>query len=155
LERSVGGVELPIPFRKPCADRAFGGFTAFLVEVDPVAVAAIGLAKLPTGERTIGSIEKKFNGIGFRLAGAEDHFALEIAVGSVTQDMGRDERGFVVVPDRVGEGLVGWSGELVGTINRLADGVGGLKTLKEGIDDEADLRLGLDEGGGEEESKQG
>jgi hypothetical protein len=37
----------------------------------------------------------------------------------------------------------------------LADGVGGLKTLKEGIDDEADLRLGLDEGGGEEESKQG
>ncbi len=127
----------------------------FIVEVDTVAVAAIGLAKLPTGERTIGSIEKKFNGIGFRLAGAEDHFALEIAVGSVTQDMGRNERGFVVVPDRVGEGLVGWSGELVGTINRLADGVGGLKTLKEGIDDEADLRLGLDEGGGEDESKQG
>ena len=127
----------------------------FLVEVDAVAVAAIGLAKLSTGERAIGSIEKKFNGIGFRLAGAEDHFALEITVGSVAQDMGRDERGFVVVPDRVGEGLVGWSGELVGTINRLADGVGGLEALKEGIDDEADLRLGLDERGSEKESKQG
>jgi hypothetical protein len=113
------------------------------------------LAKLPTRERTIGSIEKKFNGIGFRLAGAEDHFALEIAVGSVAQDVGGDERGLVVVPDRVGEGLVGWSGELVGTINRLADGVGGLKTLKEGIDDEANLRLGVDEGGSEKESKQG
>jgi hypothetical protein len=37
----------------------------------------------------------------------------------------------------------------------LADGFGGLEALKEGIDDEADLRLGLDEGGGEEESKQG
>ena len=69
--------------------------------------------------------------------------------------MGRDERGFVVVPDRVGEGLVGWSGELVGTINRLADGVGGLEALKEGIDDEADFRLGVDEGGGEEANNQG
>ena len=127
----------------------------FLVEVDPVAVAAIGLAKLSTGERAIGSIEKKFNGIGFRLAGAEDHFALEITVGSVAQDMGGDERGFVVVPDGIAKGLIGRSGELVGTINRLADGVGGLEALKEGIDDEADLRLGVDEGGGEEESKQG
>ena len=127
----------------------------FVVEVDAVAVAAIGLAKLPTGERAVGSIKKKFNGIGFRLAGAEDHFALEIAVGAVTQDMGRDERGFVVVPDRVGEGLVGWSGELVGTINRLADGLGGLKTLEQSVDDEADFGLGLEERAGEEESKQG
>ena len=127
----------------------------FLVEVDAVTVAAIGLAKLPTGERAVGSIEKKFNSIGFRLAGAEDHFALEIAVGSVAQDVGGDERGLVIIPDGIAKGLIGRSGELVGTINRLADGVGGLKTLKEGIDDEADLRLGLDEGGGEEESKQG
>ncbi len=127
----------------------------FVVEVDAVAVAAIGLAKLPTGERAIGSIEKKFNGRGFRLAGAEDHFALEIAVGSVTQDVGGDERSLVVIPDGIAKGLIGRSGKLVGTINRLADGVGGLEALKEGIDDEADLRLGLDEGGGEEESKQG
>ena len=111
----------------------------FLVEVDAVTVAAIGLAKLPTGERAVGSIKKKFNGIGFRLAGAEDHFALEIAVGSVAQDVGGDERGLVIIPDGIAKGLIGRSGELVGTINRLADGVGGLKTLKEGIDDEADL----------------
>jgi len=111
----------------------------FLVEVDAVAVAAIGLAKLPTGERAIGSIEKKFNAIGFRLAGAEDHFALEIAIRSVAQDVGGDERSLVVIPDGIAKGLIGRSGELVGTINRLADGVGGLKTLKEGIDDKADL----------------
>jgi hypothetical protein len=127
----------------------------FLVEVDAVAVAAIGLAKLPTGERAVGSIEKKFNGIGFRLAGAEDHFALEITVGSVAQDVGGDERSLVVVPDGIAKGLIRRSGELVGTINRLADGFGGLEALKEGINDEADFRLGLDEGSGEEESKQG
>ncbi len=127
----------------------------FVVEVDAVAVAAIRLAKLPTGERAVGSIEKKFNGIGFRLAGAEDHFALEIAVGSVAQDVGWDERGLIVIPDGIAKGLIGRSGELVGTINRLADGFGGLEALKEGIDDEADLRLGVGEGGGEEESKQG
>jgi hypothetical protein len=111
----------------------------FVVEVDAVAVPAIGLAKLPTGERAIGSIEKKFNGIGFRLAGAEDQFALEIAVGSVAQDVGRDERSLVVIPDGIAKGLIGRSGELVGTINRLADGFGGLEALKEGIDDEPDL----------------
>ena len=111
----------------------------FLVEVYAVAVPAIGLAKLSTGERAIGSIEKKFNGMGFRLTGAEDHFALEITVGSVAQDVGGDERGLVVIPDGIAKGLIGRSGELVGTINRLADGVGGLEALKEGIDDEADL----------------
>jgi hypothetical protein len=112
---------------------------AFIVEVDAVAVAAIGLAKLSTGERAIRSIEKKFNSIGFRLAGAEDHFALEIAVGSVAQDVGGDERSLVVIPDGIAKGLIGRSGELVGTINRLADGFGGLEALKEGIDDEPDL----------------
>ena len=89
------------------------------------------------------------------MACAEDHISLEIAVGAVPQDMGRDERGFVVVPDRIGEGLVGWSGELVGTIDRLADGLGGLETLEQSVDDEADFGLGLEERAGEEESKQG
>jgi hypothetical protein len=111
----------------------------FVGEVDAVAVAAIGLAKLPTGERAVGSIEKKFDGIGFRLAGAEDHFALEIAVGSVAQNVGGDERGLIVIPDGIAKGLIGRSGELVGTINRLADGFSGLEALKEGIDDEPDL----------------
>ena len=118
-------------------------------------VAAIGLAEFSTREGAVRSVEKEFDGVGFRLAGAEDHFALEIAVGAVTQDMGRDERGFVVVPDRIGEGLVGWSGELVGTIDRLADGLGGLETLEQSVDDEADFGLGLEERAGEEESKQG
>ena len=118
-------------------------------------VAPIGLAKLPTGEGAIGSIEKEFDRIGFRLACAEDHISLEIAVWAVPQDMGRDERGFVVVPDRIGEGLVGWSGELVGTIDRLADGLGGLETLEQSVDDEADFGLGLEKRAGEEESKQG
>ena len=127
----------------------------FIVEVDTVAVPAIGLAKLPTGERAIGSIEKKFNGIGFRLAGAEDHFALEIAVGSVAQDVGGDEKGLVVVPDGIAKGLIGRRRNLVCVVDRLADGIGGLEALKKGIDDEADLRLGVGEGGGEEESKQG
>ena len=87
------------------------------------------------------------------MACAEDHFSLEIAVGAVSQDMGRDERGFVVVPDRVGEGLVGRGGELVGTINRLADGLGGLKTLEQSVDDEANFGLSLEERAGEEQSQ--
>jgi hypothetical protein len=111
----------------------------FVVEVDAVPVSAIGLAKLPTGERAVGSIEKKFNGIGFRLAGAEDHFALEIVVGSVTQDMGGDERGLVVIPDGIAKGLIGRGRNLVCAVDRLADGFGSLEALKEGIDDEADL----------------
>ena len=139
LERSVGGVELPVAFGKARADGAFGGFVTFFVEVDAVAVAAIGLAKLPTGERAIGSIEKKFDGMGFRLAGAEDHFPLEITVGSVAQYVGGDERGLIVIPDGIAKGLIGRRRNLVCVIDGLADGVGGLKTLKEGIDDKADL----------------
>jgi hypothetical protein len=127
----------------------------FLVEVDAVAVAAIGLAKLPTGERATGAVEKKFNGIGFRLAGAKDHFALEIAIRSVAQDVGGDERGLVVIPDGIAKGLTGRRGNLVCVVDGLADGFGGLEALKEGIDDEANLRLGVDEGGSEKESKQG
>lgn len=116
-------------------------------------VAPIGLAKFSTGEGAIGSIEKEFDRIGFRLACAEDHISLEIAVGTVPQDMGRDERSFVVVPDRVGEGLVGWSRELIGTIDRLADGLGGLKTLEQSVDDEADFGLSLEERAGQEQSQ--
>jgi len=111
----------------------------FIVEVDAVAVAAIGLAKLPTRERAIGSIEKKFNGIGFRLAGAEDHFALEITVGSVAQDVGGDERGLVVIPDGIAKGLIGRRRNLVCVVDGLTDGFGSLEALKEGIDDEADF----------------
>jgi hypothetical protein len=53
--------------------------------------------------------------------------------------VGWDERGLVVIPDGIAKGLIGRSGELVGTINRLADGFGSLEALKEGINDESDL----------------
>ena len=49
--------------------------------------------------------------------------------------------------------MIGRSGELVGTINRLADGLGGLKTLEQSVDDETDFCLSLEERAGEEQSQ--
>jgi len=69
--------------------------------------------------------------------------------------VGGDERGLVVIPDGIAKGLTGRRGNLVCVVDGLADGFGGLEALKEGIDDEANLRLGVDEGGSEKESKQG
>ena len=45
------------------------------------------------------------------------------------------------MPDRIACGLVGSVGKLVGAVNVLANGFGGLEALKDGVEDEADFRL--------------
>jgi len=45
------------------------------------------------------------------------------------------------LPDGIACGLVGSVGKLVGAVNVLANGFGGLEALKDGVEDETDFRL--------------
>jgi hypothetical protein len=75
------------------------------------------------------------------LAGADGQIPLEVAVGAFLEDKERDKRGFVVLPDRIAGGLVGAAGKLVGAVDTLTDGFGGLEALENSVEDETDFRL--------------
>lgn len=142
LELSVGGVEKPIALGQALSNGPFGGFSIFFVEIEAAAVSLVRLAKLASVDGFIGAIEKKLDAAGLGGAGTEDDLALEVTVGAGLQNMGGDKGGFVIIPDRVTGGLVGWVGKLVGLIDRTANGICRLQALENDIEDEADLRLG-------------
>jgi hypothetical protein len=100
------------------------------------------LTKLASVDRFVGAVEDKFDFAGFRFSSAEDNMALDISVRAGAKDLGRNQRGFVVVPNRIASGLVGGIRKLVGGINRAADGLSCLQALKDGIDDKSHLGLG-------------
>jgi hypothetical protein len=45
------------------------------------------------------------------------------------------------LPDGIACGLVGSVGKLVGAVDALTDGFGGLEALKDGVEDETNFRL--------------
>jgi hypothetical protein len=100
------------------------------------------LTKLASVDRFVGAVEDKFDFAGFRFSSAEDNLALDISVRAGAKDLGGNQRGFVVVPDRIASGLVGGIRKLVGSINGAADGLSCLQALKDGIDDKSHLGLG-------------
>jgi hypothetical protein len=142
LEFAVGGIEGPISLRKSGSNGPFCGFSAFFIEINPAAVAPIGLTEFPPIDRAVGTIKEKFNFAGFALPGTEGELALNVAVGAGPENLGRYKGGFVIIPDGIAGRLVRWIGKLIGLIDRAADGFGGLKALQNCVDDQADFGLG-------------
>jgi hypothetical protein len=142
LEFAVRGIEGPISLWKAGSNGTFCVFSAFFIEINPAAVAPVGLTEFPSIDRAIGTIKEKFNFAGFALTGAEGELALDVAVGAGPENLGRNKGGFVIIPDGIAGRLVGWIGKLICLINRAADGFGGLKALQNCVDDQADFRLG-------------
>jgi hypothetical protein len=87
------------------------------------------------------------------LAGAKGELALEIAVRAGPEDPEGDEGGLVIIPEGIAGGLIGGIGGFVGPVNRLANCLGGLKALENGVENESDFRLGGGPGNGKEQEK--
>jgi hypothetical protein len=135
------GKEKPISLRHTFSDGTFGCFLALIIEVDSATVSLVGLTKLASVDRFVGAVEDKFDFAGFRFSGAEDNLALDISVRAGAKDLGGNERGFVVVPDRIASGLIGGIRKLVGLVYRTPNGLCSLQTLKDGIDDQPNFGL--------------
>jgi hypothetical protein len=135
------GKEKPISLRHTFSDGAFGCFLALFIEVDSATVSLVGLTKLASVDRFVGAVEDKFDFAGFRFSGAQDNLALDISVRAGAKDLGGNERGFVVVPDRIASGLIGGIRKLVGLVYRTPNGFCGLQALKDGIDDKTHFGL--------------
>ena len=142
LEFAVGGVEVPISLGESGSNGPFCGFSPFFIEINSAAVAPIGMAEFPSIDRAVGTIKEKFNFAGFALTGAEGELALNVAVGAGPENLGGNKGGLVIIPNGIAGRLVGRIGKLIGLIDRAADGFGGLKSLQNCVDDQADFGLG-------------
>jgi len=136
------GKEKPISLRHTFSDGAFGCFLALFIEVDSATVSLVGLTKLASVDRFVGAVEDEFDFAGFRFSGAQDNLALDVSVRAGAKDLGGNERGFVIVPDRIASGLIGGIRKLVGRINGATDGLSGLQALQQDVDDQPNFRLG-------------
>ena len=135
------GKEKPISLRHTFSDGAFGCFLALFIEVDSATVSLVGLTKLASVDRFVGAVEDEFDFAGFRFSGAQDNLALDISVRASAKDLGRNQRGFVVVPDRIASGLIGGIRKLVGLVYRTPNGFCGLQALQQDVDDQPNFGL--------------
>ena len=138
---SVRGVELPVAFRQTTADGTFGRPVSFFIQIDPPAIPAIEEDNLAPGNGTVRPVKDQLH-LSFRsLAGTQDHGTGDVPIGPAAEDFQGDQGGFLIVPNGIARGLAGGIGKLGGVLRGPADGLGGLQSLEDDVENQSHLAL--------------